>query len=78
MKRGDINRFSKGELNGLIGYVNYVASDFGLGEEVQVLFVGDGRSNRVGNGPYVVMYPTEETLSGSCLVLICPAVYDLE
>ena len=55
-----------------------MASDFGLGEEVQVLFVGDGRSNRVGNGPYVVMYPTEEALSGSCLVLICPAVYDLE
>ena len=78
MKRGDIIRFSEGELNGLVGYVNYVASDFGLGEEVQVLFVGDGRSKKVGRGPYVVMYPTENALYRSCHVLVCPATYNLE
>lgn len=78
MKRGDIIRFTEGELKGLVGYVNYVASEFGLGEEVQVLFVGDGRSRKVGNGPYFVMYPTENTLYKSCLCLICPAAYNPE
>jgi hypothetical protein len=78
MKRGDIIRFSEGELKGLVGYVNYVASEFGLGEEVQVLFVGDGRSSKVGPGPYVVMYPTENALYKTCLVLVCPRTYNLE